>query len=356
MDETAQLLKDLSEAHGVPGYENEIRALVRRLLEPFGAIDQDRVGSLVCRNGETGPRLMLAAHLDEIGFMVSHITDDGFLRFLPLGGWWEQVLLGQRVLIKTHRGDLPGVIGAKPPHVLSQEERKKLVELRGMYIDIGAASKAQVEEAGVRLGDPVVPDSPFLPLLGGKVYMGKAFDDRVGLALMIDTMRHFSRASHPNVLCATGTVMEEVGLRGAKTSAGLVDPDAAIILESDICGDVPGIEPHESSIKLGGGPSLVLLEARMIPNLKFRDLAIETAAQLGIPLQYSAWLGGSTDGGQIHLHGIGVPTIVLGVPARHIHCHSGFISREDYDRTLRLLIALVEKLDAKTVAGFTGRD
>lgn len=353
MDQTEQLLRELSEVHGVSGHEKDVRSLVRQKLEGCGTIEKDRVGSIVCRCGDTGPKLMLAAHLDEIGFMVTQITEEGFLKFLPLGGWWDQVLLGQRVLVKTREGDLPGVIGAKPIHVLSQEERQKLVDQKAMYIDIGAVSRSQVETAGVRLGDPVVPDAPFMSLLGGSVYMGKAFDDRVGLALMIETVRHFSKSFHPNIVFGAGTVMEEVGLRGAKTCADLVNPDVAVILESDICGDVPGIKPEESTIKLGAGPSLVLLEARMIPNLMLRDLAIETAAQLGIPLQYSAWSRGSTDGGQIHLHGIGVPAIVLAVPARHIHSHSGFISREDYDRALRLVIALVEKLDEKTVAGFT---
>jgi putative aminopeptidase FrvX len=356
MDLTEQLLRELTEAHGIPGYEAEVRALVRKHLQPLGTIDHDRIGSLVCRNGTSGPRVMLAAHLDEIGFMVSHITDDGFLKFLPLGGWWDQVLLGQRVLIKTHRGDLPGVIGAKPPHVLPQDERKKVVELKEMYIDIGAGAKEDVEGAGVRLGDPVVPDSSFASLMNGRVYMGKAFDDRVGLALVIDTMRHFSERPHPNVLFGVGTVMEEVGLRGAKTCSSLVDPDLAIILEVDICGDVPGIKPEESSIKLGGGPALVLLEARLIPHLKFRDLVIETARERDIPLQFSAWTGGSTDGGQIHLHGAGVPTVVLGVPARHIHSHSGLIRRDDYERTLELVVALIGKLDAQMAASLISHE
>lgn len=355
MDQTALLLKELSEAHGLPGYENEIRALVRKHLGGLGELDHDRVGSLVCRSGDTGPRIMLAAHLDEIGFMVTHLTEDGFVKFLPLGGWWDQVLLGHRVLIKTHRGDVPGVIGAKPPHILSQDEKRKLVELKEMYIDVGASSKAQVEEAGVRLGDPVVPESAFRSVLDDSVYMGKAFDDRVGLALMIESLLHFAGAPHPNVLLGAATAMEEVGLRGAKTCAELVNPDAAIILEIDICGDVPGITPEVSSIRLGGGPALVLLEARTIPSLPFRNLVIETAKELDIPLQFSAWTGGCTDAGQIHLHGIGVPSVVLGVPARHIHCHSGFIHREDYDQTLALVKALVERLDAKTVAGFSDR-
>ena len=353
MDQIQQLLRELSEAHGVPGYEIEIRSLVRSHMEPAGTIEQDQLGSLICRSGESGPRVMLAAHMDEIGFMVTHITDEGFIRFLPLGGWFDQVLLGQRVIVKTSRGDVPGVIGAKPPHLLSQDERKKLVEKKDMYIDIGATSKADLEEAGVRLGDPVVPESAFRTLMNGRIFMGKAFDDRVGVALMIETLRHFSQAHHPNTLYGAGTVMEEVGLRGAKTSADLVRPEAAIILEADICGDVPGISPQESNVKLGGGPALVLLEARLIPNLKLRDLVIDTARSLDIPLQFSAGLGGSTDGGQIHMHGTGVPTAVLGVPVRYIHTHAGLLSREDFDRTLKLVIAVVEKLDTQTVSGLT---
>ena len=351
MDKTQQLLQELTEAHGVPGYEAEVRALVRRYLEPLGDIEQDRIGSLVCRQGETGPRVMLAGHMDEIGFMVHYVTKEGFLRFLPLGGWWDQVLLGQRVIVKTHKGDLPGVIGAKPPHLLPPDERKKVVEKKDMYIDIGATSKEEVEEAGVRLGDPVVPAAVFQVLASGRAYMSKAFDDRVGVALMVDALHHFSQAPHPNVLYGVATVMEEVGTRGARTSAEVVSPEVAIILESDICGDVPGIEPEESDVKLGGGPSLLLLDARMIPNLRLRDLVIETAKELEISLQFSTMSCGSTDGSQIHLHRVGVPTVVLTVPARHIHSHAAIIHRDDYDRALQLLVAVVEKLDAETVAG-----
>ena len=353
MDQTQQLLKELTEAHGVPGYEHEVRALVRGYLEPLGEIEQDRIGSLACRQGDAGPRVMLAAHMDEIGFMVHYVSDDGFLRFLPLGGWWDQVLLGQQVLVKTHKGDLPGIIGAKPPHLLAPDERNKVVKKKDMYIDIGASSKEEVEKAGVRLGDPVVPAASFQVMANGKSYMSKAWDDRVGVALTIDVLRHFSEARHPNIIFGVATVMEEVGTRGAKTTTELVDPDVAIILESDICGDVPGIKPEESAVKLGAGPGMILLDARMIPNLPLRDLVIETAREMEIPLQFSAMPGGATDGSQIHLHGTGVPTVVLTVPARHIHSHASIIHRDDYDRALRLLIALVGRLDADTVAGLT---
>ncbi|RMF34178.1 MAG: M42 family peptidase [Chloroflexi bacterium] len=353
MDEREKLLQALTEAHGVPGYEQEVRALLRSYLEPLGEITQDKIGSLICQQGDEPPRVMLAAHMDEIGFMVRHITDEGFLKFVPLGGWWDQVLLGQRVIVKTHQGDVTGVIGAKPPHLLPQEERKKLVEKKAMYIDIGATSREEVEEAGVRVGDPVVPDSRFTVLAGGKTYLAKAFDDRVGCALLVEVMRHFADHPHPNTLYGVVTVQEEVGLRGATTSVEVVHPDVAIILESDIAGDVPGIKPEESAIKLGKGPSLLLYDARMIPNLKLRDLVIETAQQEGIPLQFSAMERGATDGGAIHLHREGVPTVVLGVAARHIHSHGAIIHREDYEGALRLVTALVARLDAETVAGLT---
>ncbi|MBI3948433.1 MAG: hypothetical protein HY321_21145, partial [Armatimonadetes bacterium] len=221
MDATAQLLKELTEAHGIPGHEAEIRAVVRRHLAPLGALERDRIGSVICRQGEAGPRVMLAGHMDEIGFMINYITAEGFLKFLPLGGWWEQVLLGQRVLVKTHKGDVFGVFGAKPPHLLGSDWGKP-ADRKAMYIDVGATSKEEVETLGVRLGDPVVPAAEFRVLGTGKTYLAKAFDDRVGVALLIDTARHFARAPHPNILYGAATVMEEVGTRGAQTSAAVV--------------------------------------------------------------------------------------------------------------------------------------
>jgi len=350
---TEQLLKELTEVDGVPGYEGAVGALVRDYMRPLGDIEKDRIGSIICRQGNSGPRVMLAAHMDEIGFMVQHITAEGFIKFLPLGGWWDQVLLGHQVTIRTHTGPVLGVIASKPPHILSAEERKEIVEKKDMAIDIGATSKEQVEAAGIRLGDPIIPNTQFRVLSGGRTYLGKAFDDRAGVALIIELLRHFADTAHPNTIYGAATVMEEVGTRGAETSVEVVNPDVAIILEVDICGDVPGIKPEQTSTKLGGGPSLLLYDARMIPNLTLRDLVIDTAAELSIDLQLSTMAGGATDGSRIHLHRSGVPTVVLGVPTRHIHSHSGIMHRDDYDRLLELLKALIEKLDAETVAGLT---
>jgi endoglucanase len=296
---------------------------------------------------------MLAGHMDEIGFMVKLITKEGFIKFVQLGGWWDQVLLGHRVVIKTSQGDVVGVLGAKPPHMLDQKERAKIVEKKDMYIDVGACSVEEVEELGVRPGDPVIPASTFTAMANPRIYLSKAFDNRVGCALAIDALRQAAEEGHPNRLYAVGTVQEEVGLRGAKTSAFAIDPDVGIVLEVDIAGDVPGIKPEESSVKLGGGPSLLVYDRRMIPNLKLRDLVVATAEELDIPLQFSAMPGGATDGAEIHMHNVGVPTVVIGVPTRHIHSHNAILSRDDYDATLRLVMALVKKLDKETVAGLT---
>jgi putative aminopeptidase FrvX len=350
MDSTEALLRELSEAHGVSGYEGDVAAIVRRHMAPLSTVQADRVGSVIgCLSGE-GPRVMLAGHMDEVGFMVSHITKEGCLRFLNLGGWWDQVLLGQRVVVKTRKGDLLGVIGAKPPHLLPPEDRKDVVTANEMYIDVGATSADQVQQAGVRPGDPVVPTSDFQVLMGGRTYIGKALDDRIGVALAIDLVRHFATHAHPNQVFAAATAMEEVGCRGAKTCSAVIEPDVAIILEVDLCGDVPGIKPEESSIRLGGGPSLWLLDAQMIPSLPLRNLVIDTAEEMQIPLQFSAYTRAATDGAHTHLHGAGVPTVVIGVPTRHVHSHSAIMHRDDYDRALQLLIALVGKLDAQAVA------
>ena len=353
MDRTEALLKRLTEASGVPGYESEVRALIRGELADIVKVEQDRIGSIICRKAGShdAPKIMLAAHMDEIGFMVKQITKEGYLRFVPLGGWWEQVMLAQRVVIKTSKGDVPGVLGAKPPHILTPDERNKVVDKKEMYIDIGATSREEVVAAGIRPGDPIVPVSAFQPLASGKTYMGKAWDDRVGCALFIQTIQQLALESHPNAVYGVGTVQEEVGLRGAKTTAYVVEPDVAIILESDIAYDVPGMKQEEPPVVLGKGPSLLLYDAGMIPNTRLRDLTIQTAEEQSIPIQFSSMEGGRTDGGMIHLHNEGVPTIVMGVAARHIHSHAGIIHRDDYDNLLKLLVALVKKLDARTVKG-----
>jgi putative aminopeptidase FrvX len=355
MDKIELLLKELTESDGVAGYEAETSRVIKKYFEPLGEILEDKLGSLICRKKSLAkePKVILVGHMDEIGFMVKFITKEGFVKFTPLGGWWDQVLLGHRVRIRTNKGSMLGVIGAKPPHLLSEEDRKKVSEKKEMYIDIGATSQQEVEDAGVRVGDPIIPVSEFAILPNTKAYMAKAFDDRVGCALVITVLQRLMEKEHANTVFGVATVQEEVGARGATTSVEIINPDVAIILETDIAGDVPGIKPEESAIRLGAGPTLLAYDARMIPNLKLRDMVIDTAKKLNVPLQMSTVQGGATDGGPIHLHRIGVPTVVLGVPTRHIHSHNSVLCRDDFDHTVTLVTALVQGLDKEAVAGLT---
>jgi len=291
VDKTQSFLKEITEVGGVPGYEHEVRTVMRQYLEDVAVIEQDKMGSFIGKHVGTGekPRVMLAGHMDEIGFMVRLITKEGFVKFQPLGGWWDQVLLGHRVLIRTAKGDVIGVLGAKPPHLLEGEERKKVVEKKDMYIDVGACSEDQVRDMGVRPGDPIIPVSEFTVMTNPSFYLSKAFDNRLGCALAAQALRQVAEEGHPNTVYAVGTVQEEVGLRGAKTSAFVIEPDVAIILEVDIAGDVPGIKPEESSVKMGGGPTMLVFDARMIPNLKLRDMVIAAVSytHLTLPTIYS---------------------------------------------------------------------
>ncbi|NPV71385.1 MAG: M42 family metallopeptidase [Firmicutes bacterium] len=347
------MLRDLSEAPGLPGFEQDVRRLIRGYCEPFSTTEYDSLGSIICRKegSSTSPRIMLAGHMDEVGFIAIYITEKGFVKFQPMGGWFDQVLLAQRVVIKTSKGDVPGVIGCKPPHLMTEDDRKKVIMMKDMFIDIGAASREEASALGVRPGDPVLPVSQFGVTANGKLLMGKAWDDRAGCALFIEVLRRLSTTDHPNTVFGVGTVQEEVGLRGATTSCHVTDPDVAFALEVDIAGGAPGMDEAEALSRLGHGPSLTVYDASMVPNVKLRDLVISVAEREKIPLQMNFMARGGTDAGRIHIHGRGVPSVVISVPSRYIHSHVGLIHRDDFDAAVSLLVAIVKRLDAATVAG-----
>jgi endoglucanase len=355
MDETEKLLKELTEVSGISGYEADVRKVIKRYFEKIGDISHDKLGSLVCKKvGDNAvPKIMLAAHMDECGFMVQRITKEGFIKFEPLGGWWDHVLLAQRVRIHTVKGDVIGVIGAKPPHLLTDEERKKLVEKKDMYIDIGATSEKEVDASGVRVGDPIVPVSEFTVLSGGRSYLAKAADDRIGCAAIIASLQKLAKEPHPNTVYGVATVQEEVGLRGGRTSVNIVNPDVAFVIESGIATDVPGIT--DSWGRLTGGPEIGISQPGMITNLKLRDLVIEIAKQHDIPIQIVAQTQGrgGTDADVIHLYKSGVPAIVVAPPCRHIHSHTAIFHRDDLDRTVELLTSIIKELNGEVVAGLT---
>ncbi len=357
-DKSIGIMKEMMEAFGPSGFEREVNRLVKEYMEPYSdEVITDKLGTVAFTlKGEAeSPRVLLAGHTDEIGFIVSSISKEGYLTFNQLGGWWDQVLLGQRVVIRGSKGDVHGVIASKPPHILPQEERKKVVEKKDMFLDIGVSSEEEVEEAGIKVGDPVVPWSPFTVINEGKVASGKAFDDRIGAFVFMEAFRRIreQKISHPNTLYGAATVQEEVGLRGAQTIAHAVDPDVAIVLEVDIAGDVPGIKPQQALTKMGKGPGLVTYDRSMIPNPAFKEFVIEVAKQSQIPLQLSQMSGGGTDAGRIHISRTGCPTVVLTVPTRHIHSHVGLLSLKDTENAIRLVIELIKRLDKETVESFT---
>ena len=349
-DKLLNWLKQISEVPGPSGFERRVRDLMTQRLAGQCEVLEDRIGSVIFKKQgrADGPIVMLAAHMDEIGFLVKTVTQKRFLKFVRLGGWSEQVMLSQRVTVMSPKGDIPGIIGSKPPHVLSADERKKMVTKREMYIDIGAADKKDAEERmGVTPGVPIVPYAPFTTMANPDFLVGKAWDDRVGCAVLTDVLQQLAKLKHPNTVFGVGTVQEEVGCRGAKTSADVIGPHVAIAVDTCIAGDTPGMSEDQASAKLGEGVAVCIYDASLIPHVKLRDFVLETAKAEKIPFQLEFSEGGGTDGGRIHLHAQGVPSIVLSVPTRYIHSHHGIISRKDYESTVRLLIALIRKLDAK---------
>ncbi len=351
-----RLLEKLTQVHGVPGAEEAVRAVLEEELASVAELSRDRLGSLIAkkRGAADGPKVMFAAHMDEVGFMVTRITDEGYLRFQTLGGWWEQVMLAQRVAVLTRRGELIGVIGSKPPHVLSPDERKKVVEKREMFIDIGVANKREAEEKGVRPGDPVVPICPFTTLANEKYVMAKALDNRVGCALVVEILKSLGDG-HPNTAFGVATVQEEVGLRGAATSTYSVEPDIGFALDVCVAGDTPGLKPEEAQAKLGAGPAILLYDATLVPHRRLLNFVVDVAEQVGVPLQFDSMAGGGTDAGRMHLFGEGVPSLAIAVPTRYIHSHAGIVHLDDLVHTARLVREVIYRLDWDRVQGITGQ-
>ena len=345
-------LKTLTEADGLPGYERGIAAIIEKEMKGRAKISRDKLGSIICaKKGSTDrPRIMLPGHMDEVGFMVRSITKEGYIKFIPLGGWWPAVLPAQRVRIHSDKGIFDGVIGSKPPHKLSDEERKKPIEIKNLFIDIGVKDRDEAtKKCGLSPGDPIVPICPFQEMANSDYLLAKAHDDRIGCALFMDVITELKGRRHPNTVYGVGTVQEEVGLRGAKTASAVVNPDVAICLDVGLATDIPGGEGDDAN-KLGAGPQISLYDSSMIPNLRLRDLFVKTAKRRKIPFQFQILERGGTDAGRIHLHSSGVPSLYLGLPTRYIHSSVGIIHKADYDNALKLLIEVIMQLDAKTVA------
>jgi endoglucanase len=298
MRESLDLLETLTQADAVPGHEAEVVEIFRSRLSRIGAIGRDRLGSVFCTKRGTSdrPRVLVESHVDEVGFLVERVTERGFVKFVPLGGWWAHALLAQRVRILTRNGKVPGVIASPPPHRLQGAARDRVLDVSELLIDVGAADRREAEEHGIVPGCPIVPDSPFVPLKGGRRFATKAFDNRVGVALVIEALERLG--DHPNTVIGAGSVQEEVGMRGARTMAAAVDPDVAIVLEGPYADDSPPGDPGSAQCAVGRGVHVRLYDPTIVCNPALADLVLAAARRHGIAHQPAVWTAGGTDAGR----------------------------------------------------------
>jgi len=292
--------------------------------------------------------------MDEVGFLVQHITANGFLKFLPVGGWWTHNLLAQKVIIKTQEGSkIEGVVASKPPHFLPESQRKQVLPIEALYIDVGASSIQEVHSLGIRLGDPVAPATQFSKMAVTGRYSAKAFDNRVGMAAAIQTMIETSDEKLNCHLIAAGTVQEEVGLRGSKPLSNLVKPDLAIVLEGSPADDSPGFNLSESQGAVGEGVQIRIFDPTAIGHPRLVRHITSIAENQGIRHQIAVRRSGGTDAGSFHLSNTGVPTVVLGTPARYIHSHHSIIDIADYLEMVKLSLAIVRSINQEVFESLT---
>lgn len=345
--ETLALFQTLTELPGAPGNEHAVRKFMKQELTKYADdIIQDKLGGVFGVKKGQGPRVLVAGHMDEVAFMVTQITDNGMIRFQPLGGWWSQVLLSQRVEIHTEEKKIIGVVGSIPPHNLTQAERSKPMEQKNMLIDIGADNKEDAEKMGVKPGQSIIPVSEFTPMANEKKILAKAWDNRYGCGLAIELLKELKDETVPNELYSGATVQEEVGLRGAKVAANMIKPDIFYALDASPANDMSGDD--QAFGQLGKGALLRIFDRSMITHHGVRDFVLDTAESNNIPYQYFISQGG-TDAGSVHLSNQGVPSAVIGICSRYIHTHASIIHVDDYHAAKELLIKLVKHTDTNTV-------
>ena len=353
-DPVVDLLAALTNAPGASGFEGPVRDIVRsRLMELGGEISHDGLGSVIGRfaGPPDSPRVMVTAHMDEVGLLVQYIRPDGFIKFKTLGGWLNQALVDQRWILNTREGLIHGVSGIRTIHVTRGSERTRVWDSNELFIDVGATSRSDALAMGIRPGDPIAPWSPFTVLANDR-YAAKAWDDRVGLGVMLEAMQRMQQRgiSLPSTIYLVATVQEEIGLRGARTSVPLVNPDLGISIEAGVSADYPGARPEQAQERLGGGPGLFLLDSSMLPNTKLRNLLFDVAYSEGITLQPDVLSGYGEDGAEIQRFDTGRPSVNMTVPTRYLHGHTGIIDRNDFEGAVELLIAVLQRLDGPAIA------
>jgi endoglucanase len=341
-----QLLEKLSNAFGPSGLEDEVVHILRKELEKCADETQvDKLGNvLFYHEGKKGyPRVMLSAHMDEVGFMITYIEDSGFLRF-DTWGITNNIMPGQRVVFKGERGFIRGIIGTKPPHIMTTDEQNKIVPKEDLFIDIGADNIAQANMKGADVGMMGVFDVEFMDL-GDGYFRGKALDDRAGCVVLAETFKALQDS--PYNVVAVGSVQEELGIRGARTAAWQVEPDIGLALEGTFVADVPGTRPDRVSSKIKGGPVLTIMDRATFTHPHILKTLIKTAKQKAIPFQFKKVPVGGTDAGAIHLTKAGVPSGTVAVPCRYIHGPVSIIHIDDLKNTIRLVTEFTKAISEK---------
>ena len=344
LDEVLHDIQNLSNLFGPPGEEERVRDYIQKNFSNIvDKIWSDNLGNLFLekRGDEEYPTIMLAAHMDEVGLLITHIEKNGFLRFATLGGIDPRTLYAQKILIQGEEGFVKGYIGATPPHLLPKDFEKKVPDVTDLFIDIGVSSKEEAEELGVFIGAKAVYDSTFMKISKNRV-MGKALDDRVGIAVMLNVLKELK--SSPYNIIAVATIQEEVGLRGAKISTWNIEPEYALILECTAAGDVPGAPSHKMSTQLGKGPAITIADKSLITHPKVFKALVEAAKENNIPYQFKQMMVGGTDAGAISLTRDGIPAGVISTPARYIHSPYAIADIRDIENQIRLAIAFIEKI------------
>lgn len=333
-----ELLARLSEAAGIPGREEEVRTLAKEALA--GYVDEtqvDRLGNLVAHKKGKGPKVVVAGHMDEIGFLVSHVDEEtGFLRIEPMGGFDPRTLIAARVQVHGKNGPLVGLIGIKPIHILTEEEKKKEIRIQDLFVDVGLPGKEVKEK--VRVGDPVTLCQKFTQV--GELVSGKALDDRLGVYVGIEALRRLGK--HEADIYFVGTVQEEVGLRGARTSAFAIDPDIGVALDVTLACDMPGVQPHEQVTKLGKGVAIKVKDAASISHPGLVRFLVDLAEERKIPYQMEILPRGGTDAGAIQLARQGAAVVTISVPTRYVHTAVEAAHKEDIEAAIKLLAAFLE--------------
>lgn len=322
LERVNSLLEEFSNEYGISGFEKRVRELLREKIKPYvNEIRIDNMGNLIATKKGKGPRVMIAAHMDEIGFMVKYVDEQGYIYFSRSGGWFDQTLLNQRVVVHTAKKDYFGVIGSKAPHVMKPEERLRVVPISEMYVDIGAIDKKDVEKAGVEIGDTITIDRKYQRLMND-LGSGKALDNRAGVVSMLETARILAEEDVQAEVIYVGTVQEEIGLKGARTAAHGVNPDVAIAVDTTIPGDHPGMEKRSSILELGKGPVLTVSDAEgagIVVDEKTLTWMKSTAKEKKIDYQLSIGEGGMTDAAIINLTREGIPSGGISIATRYLH-------------------------------------